>query len=179
MSKKRPLTDEEKAMAAKMKAAIANTPGLTEEIVGAHMGVTQGQISHWTGGRLPVPARRATALAQILGIRDPGEISLQYRAVAPRSVREAPAVYVGGGEDVVADLRQEVAALRLVIATMLTVSTAHRPAEVADVAKRLRRHTPVRLGRGFVGELLETLDKAVPPDTAAAGPKHRSGSTSR
>lgn len=162
-----------------MKAIIANDPALTEEIVGAHVGVTQGQISHWTGARLPVPAGRAAALAEALGIRDPAEISLQYRAVAPRGVREAPPSYELAKDDLVADLRRELDALRVVIATMLTVSTAHRPAEVSDVVKRLRRHTPARLGRGFVDELLVTLDKALHPDTGPAESEHRSGSTNR
>lgn len=82
MSNKRPLTAEEKAMAARMKAIIASTRDMTEESVADAVGVTQGQISHWTGGRLPVPARRAPALASALGIADPGEISLAYRAIA-------------------------------------------------------------------------------------------------
>lgn len=89
MSNKRPLTAEEKAMAARMKAIIASSREITEESVADAVGVTQGQVSHWTGGRLPVPAKRAQALAAALGIADPGEISLAYRDIAKTSGPEA------------------------------------------------------------------------------------------
>ena len=80
MSNKRPLTAEERRMAALMKSVIAKSQGaLTQESVGAAVGVTQGQVSHWTDGRLPVPAKRAPALAAALGIDDPARISVAYR----------------------------------------------------------------------------------------------------
>jgi transcriptional regulator with XRE-family HTH domain len=82
MSNKRPLTAEEQAMADRMKAIIANSDELTEESVAAAVGVTQGQVSHWTGARNPVSARRAPALAAALGIEDPSEISVAYREIA-------------------------------------------------------------------------------------------------
>lgn len=71
-------------MAALMRSIIASTPDLTEEKVAIEVGVTQGQVSHWTGGRLPVPARRAAKLAQALGIHEPAQISIAYREIAPR-----------------------------------------------------------------------------------------------
>ncbi len=80
MSAKRPLTPEEKSIAARLRSIIAANPDLTEEGVASTVGVTQGQVSHWTGGRLPVPARRAAAL----GIGDPSEISVAYREIAPQ-----------------------------------------------------------------------------------------------
>ena len=76
---KRPLTPEEIEIAAELKARIAKTRGLTEEKVGAEVGVSQGQVSHWTNARLPVPIGRAAKLAAMLGFDDPGEISLAYR----------------------------------------------------------------------------------------------------
>lgn len=76
---KRPLSPEEIAIAAKLKARIREIPGMTEEKVGAEVGVSQGQVSHWTGGRLPVPAIRAAKLASVLGFDDPGDISIAYR----------------------------------------------------------------------------------------------------
>lgn len=80
MTNKRPLTAEEKQMARLMKGCIANSGGaLTQESVGAAVGVSQGQISHWTDGRLPVPVKRAPALAAALGIDDPARISVAYR----------------------------------------------------------------------------------------------------
>lgn len=81
MSNKRPLTDEELAMAATVKAAIAATPGMTEERLGELAGVSQGAVSHWTGGRLPIPAGRAGRVADALGINDPGSISIAYREI--------------------------------------------------------------------------------------------------
>lgn len=83
MSNKRPLTAEEKAIAARMRAIIASSKELTEESVAEIVGVSQGQISHWTGGRLPVPAKRAHDLAAALGITDPAEISIAFREIAP------------------------------------------------------------------------------------------------
>jgi DNA-binding transcriptional regulator YdaS (Cro superfamily) len=91
MSNKRPLTTEEIRMAARIKAAIAGIPGMTEERIGGELGVSQSAVSHWTGARLPVPARRAAPLAAVLGIADPGEISVAYQelvaggAAAPQS----------------------------------------------------------------------------------------------
>lgn len=178
MSNKRPLTAEEKTMAARIKAAIVKDSYLTEEIVGAKLGVTQGQVSHWTGGRLPVPATRAAALAEILNIADPADISLKYRALVPKGVRDTAAHY-DVPPDQIAEMRRELDALRAVVAVVLTVSTIHRPAEVADVAKRLHRHIPKRLGKGFVDELLVTLDKALHQDTESPAPQPRSGSTNR
>src|SRR5690348_4209312 len=89
MSKKRPLTTEEKAMASRMKAIFAADRDRTEENAAVSVGVTQGQISHWTSGRLPVPAKRAPALAAYLGIDNPGEISVAYRELGlPRQSRK-------------------------------------------------------------------------------------------
>lgn len=85
MSNKRPLTAEEKAMADRMKAIIESTPGLTQESVGASVGVSQGQVWQWLEGRLPVSAKRAPALAEALGIQDPAEISVAYREISGTS----------------------------------------------------------------------------------------------
>ena len=82
MSKKRPLTDFELAIAKRLKSAIASSANLTEERVGAELGISQGAVSHWTNGRLPVPAKRAQKLAHILGIDDPAEISIAYRDIS-------------------------------------------------------------------------------------------------
>lgn len=179
MNNKRQLTAEEKTMAARIKAAIVKDPDLTEEIVGARIGVTQGQVSHWTGGRLPVPATRAVALAEILNIADPADISVKYRAIASKGVRDSAAQYDTSDDQIITEMRREIDALHALIAVMLTVSTIHRPVEVADVAKRLHRHIPKRLGTGFVDELLATLDKSLRQGTESGAPQPRSGSTSR
>lgn len=95
---KRQLSPEERDMAARIKAIIAARPDLTEQRVGEMLGgLSQGAISHWTGARGAVPAKHAATLAAILGIDDPGEISMAFRALSPRSaVAEAPAVYRTG-----------------------------------------------------------------------------------
>lgn len=83
MSNKRPLTAEEKAMADRMKAVFEANPQLTQEAVGAAVGVTQGTVWQWIRGEMPVSAKRAPALAEALGIQDPAEISIAYRDIAP------------------------------------------------------------------------------------------------
>lgn len=81
MTKKRELTEEERRMADFLKTAIKDARK-TEEQVGAEINVSQGQVSHWTGKRLPVPASRAAPLARAVGIGDPAEISVAYRKIA-------------------------------------------------------------------------------------------------
>lgn len=169
MSKKRPLTPEEKQMAAKMKAAITGNPDLTEEAVGAQMGVTQGQVSHWTNARLPVPARRALKLASILGIDDPGEISLDYRALAARMAANPSAVSEIRPDLEISRLQNDIDALRGALAVMAAVMVAHRPAEGAAYARALRKHVPAKFVRqGFVHELIETLEQGVAATAAAS-----------
>lgn len=166
MTKKRPLNAEELAIAERLKSIIARNPDLTEEAVGAKLGVSQGQISHWTGGRLPVPAIRAAALAKELGIADPGEISIAWRKINATSlVRDPPAYYEVPGDP--ADLRAEIEALKATLAIMIAVATQHRPIEGGDLARRLRKHVPARLlQHGFVHEVLQTLDSAARDRTA-------------
>lgn len=83
-------------MAATVKAAIASIPDMTEEHLGVIVGVSQGQISHWTGARLPIPASRAARVADALHISDPGSISVAYREIVghrhSQSVRLDPAM---------------------------------------------------------------------------------------
>jgi transcriptional regulator with XRE-family HTH domain len=87
MSTKRPLTSEEKAMADRMKAIVESMPDLTQDSIGNAVGVSQGQVWQWLDGRLQVSAKRAPALAQALGIKDPSEISVAYREmVRPQPV---------------------------------------------------------------------------------------------
>lgn len=173
MSNKRPLSPDEIRMAERMKSIIAKDPNLTEESVGVQMGVTQGQISHWTGGRLPVPAKRALKLATILGIDDPSEISLAYRELAGRmSSGEAQEVEVEP-DLAIARLQNDVHSLRIVLSVMATVMLSHRPAEGAAVARALKKHVPAKFARqGFVAELLQTLERAESAGAAESAPQH-------
>lgn len=161
MTNKRPLTAEEKTIAKRMKSIIASDPHLTEESVGASIGVSQGQISHWTGGRLPVPATRAAALAKALGIKDASEISLAYRKIsASAQVREQGSSYGNDSNRELEALQTEIDALKTTVAIMLTVGSSHRPIEGAELARSLRKHAPGKLlAQGFVCEILQTLDK--------------------
>lgn len=179
MTNKRALNAEEKAIAKRLKAIIAADPNLTEESVGVQVGVSQGQVSHWTGGRLPVPAARAAALAKAVGIENPGEISLAYRRINTSSgVKEAAHTYSAPSEHALGDLQAEVASLKAVLAILLTVGVAHRPIEGADLSRRLRKHLPAKmLQHGFVHEIVKTLDKAH-DSPAAAGP-YQAGSSGR
>jgi hypothetical protein len=187
MTTKRPLTAAERAIAKRLKSIIASNPDLTEEAVGVHVGVSQGMVSHWTGGRNPVPARRAAKLAEALGIEYPGEISLEYRQINPprhQGVAEPQPIYdPAPPSDELAALRAEVDAQRALLAVMVTVTAAHRPVEGADLARRLRKHVHSKhLQVGFVRDLLQTLDKlAAPADRPAKHPAdpRQSGSTTR
>lgn len=173
--KKRPLTAEEKQMAAVMKAAIAANPDLTEESVGAQVGVSQGQISHWTGGRLPVPSGRAIKLASALGIDDPSSISVAYRELQLQAARGESIGHEMRPDLEIARLQNDVESMRRVIAVMATVMMSHRPAEGASVVRALKKHVPVKFVRqGFVHELLATLEKgeaAASRETAQPGAK--------
>jgi transcriptional regulator with XRE-family HTH domain len=83
--KKRPLTAAESEAAAELRAALVAS-GKTQEEVGHAVGVTQGMVWQWASGKLPVPARRAPALAQILGETDPGRFSVAYRDLVPPKI---------------------------------------------------------------------------------------------
>ena len=159
---KTPLSAEEVKIAAMIKSTIASTPGLTEEIVGTAMGVTQGQISHWSGGRLRVPAERASALAKALNIDDPGKLSIAFRKLQAQAVKETPPSYAA--DDELDALRRELDAVRALIVTMLTVGATHRPIEAADVARRIRKHVhPAIVREAVVSETLKTIDRLAAP----------------
>lgn len=173
-SRKPSLTAEEKEIAAFIKATIANTPGLTEEIVGNAVGVTQGQISHWSGGRLRVPAERAPALAQALGVDDPGRLSLPFRKLQAHGVREQPAPY-GTRDEEISALRRELDAVRALVVCILTIGATHRPVEAADVVHRIRKQLHPSLAKeATVAETLKTIDRLLarpssPKKAGAAG----------
>ena len=168
---KRQLTREEKDMAAKMKAAIAGDRDRTEDGAALAAGVTQGQVSHWTNGRLAVPAKRAPALAGYLGLK-PEDISVAYREL------------MGSGPVVPDDLannrlENDIDALRHVIDAMAVVMVTHRPRESAELVRALRRNAPAKfLRRGYIHLLLQTLEAARPaavtaPDAAQPPAKRR------
>lgn len=70
--KRRPLTPEEQATAARVKAAFYAAqlvdPTLTQERIAAEWGVTQGAVSHYIQGRVPIPLDRLLDFALTLGV---------------------------------------------------------------------------------------------------------------
>lgn len=147
-------------MAARMKAIINQTDGLTEEFVGAEVGVSQGQVSHWTNARLPVPANRAIKLAAVLNITDPSEISVAYRDLAEKMASNPGADEPMRPDLIIARLENDVDSLRYALGSLVTAMVVHRPTEAADVAEALRKHVPAKFQRqGYVYELLKVLDK--------------------
>lgn len=162
--RRRALTAEELRIAERIRTIISATDGLTEGIVAEVVGVSPGQISHWSSGRLAVPARRAPALAKALGIDDPGELSVEYRAQRDqhrKSARGVTLISDSSMEELVA-LRAEVDALRALVVTTLTVGASHRPIEAADVARRIRRHVHPAIARQpTAAEVLDAIDKLV------------------
>ncbi|MBN8887554.1 MAG: hypothetical protein J0I77_17655 [Rudaea sp.] len=89
---KRTLSDEERAMAATIKAAVERSTK-SQEAIGVEVGVTQGSIWQWMEGKEPVSAKRAPALAAALGIDDPAKISSAYRELRPNRTEDAIAIF--------------------------------------------------------------------------------------
>lgn len=186
MSNKRQLTQEEFAIAARLKAAIAAIPGMTEERLGAEIGVSQGAVSHWTGARLPVPAIRAPAVAAVLGIADPSEISVAYRGVVQFKVSEdAPTYKVRAALDPT-KIAETVTALRIVFARRGVVYDITSPAdaEIFTAAYAIRELMPMDVDQN---DLVEQVAKIVPirgndvgrNDDSKAGRAHRSSPRKR
>lgn len=158
MSKKRALTPEEKRMAARIKAAIKSTPDLTQEKVAIAMGVSQGQVSHWSDGRLPVPPARAPKLASILGFADGSEISVAYRDLQIKSA-QAEGAPPQPLDVEVSRLRLEVDTLRAILLATAAVMRDHRPAEGAELLRVLGKTIPLPLSkRPLLNELKTILE---------------------
>jgi hypothetical protein len=187
MSNKRQLSAEEKAMAAAMKAAIAAIPGMTEERLGVEVGVSQGAISHWTGGRLPVPAIRAPKVAASLGFADPAQISVAYRNVTGFKVAEdAPIYRVRAMHLDPTKIAETVTALRIVFARRGAVYEIASPpdAEIFIQAYAIRELMPKNIKQD---DLIERVASIVPirgkdigrSDDIQAGRTHRGATRKR
>jgi hypothetical protein len=153
---KRQLTPEEKTIAKRLKAIFKASPDRTEEAAGAACGVGQAQVSHWTGGREPIPAKRAAAFAAYMGIDDPGEISVAYRELPRASINPFPS--------------KQVSELRNVVNALAAVMLAYRQHEVADFLDLLGKIPSKSDPDSYVGELIEVLEKNL---GAAAHPATR------
>ncbi len=155
---KRALTAEEKAIAKRLKLIFKTSPDRTEEAAGEACGVSQGQVSHWTGGREPVPAKRAAAFAAYMGVADPGEISVGYREAA------LPASPSGEA--------RQVDELRHIMSAMTTVMLAYRQHE-GDAFLQLLRKIPTRADPdSYARELIEVLERALGVSSRPVGRPH-------
>lgn len=74
---KRKLTDADRAAAQVLKEAI-ETCGLSHGEIAARVGVTVGMIHQWTKPLRPVALERAPVLAKVVGIPNPGTISVAF-----------------------------------------------------------------------------------------------------
>jgi len=161
MSKKRELTPEEIAIAARLKAAIASIPGMTEERLGVDVGVSQGAVSHWTGARLPVPAIRARAVADALGIADPAEISVAFREVTRSKVAEEAPHYRTHPALDPSKIAETITALRIIFArrgAVYEIASAE-DAEIFAAAYAIRELMPEEVDQE---ELVEQMARVVP-----------------
>jgi hypothetical protein len=103
----------------------------------------------------------------MLGLQDPGLISKAWRDAHRAGVGQAVPVPLPEEEDarrpelVVARLENDVHALSLALATIVSVMVVHRPAEAADAAEAMRKAIPRKWrDKGLIAELLTSLDLA-------------------
>lgn len=150
--------------ALRLKAAI-DASDYTGAEVAANLDVDPSLVSQWCTSRRPVALEKAKPLADMLGIADPGLISKAWRDAHRAGVGQAVPIPQPEDEDVrrpelvVARLENDVHALSLALATLVSVMVVHRPAEAADAAEAMRKQIPRKWrDKGFLAEILQTLD---------------------
>lgn len=153
-------TPESKAIAAAIERSSISRAAIAER-----MDVSPGLVSQWASGRRPVAADRAPKLAAILGL-DPKNISAAYRHVESEQGNVIPIRKAEQTMDTretslaIARLENDVHALNLALAALVTVMVSHRPAEAADVVAMILRRVPAKFrDKGLLGELLAALGK--------------------
>jgi transcriptional regulator with XRE-family HTH domain len=149
--------------AAERLASAMRTKGVKNVDLATYADVTPGAVSQWVKGRRPVPANKARAVAEFVGVQ-PEQISLKYGEISEqRGVYDLDAQPSETHDPLSLDktinrIESDIDALRMAFGVLAGVMVAHRPAEAADVAKALRKHLSARFARqGFVHELLELL----------------------
>lgn len=152
--------------ALRLKAAI-DASDYTQAQVAANLEVDPTLVSQWCKSRRPVALEKAKPLADMLGIEDPGMISAAWRDAYQAGVGQAVPKLAETDDDprrpdlVIARLENDVHALSLAIATMVSVMVVHRPAEAADAAEAMRKTIPRKWrDKGLIAELLTSLDLA-------------------
>ena len=177
MSKKRSLTEAEVAAARALADAIA-VSGLTQDFLAAQLDVTQGLIWQWANAKLRVPAHHAPPLAALLKV-DPEKISPAYADMQAKAkaVREQPATYRTDRPALTPEgrIRGDVDALRIAVAGIVEwiIETAPAKAGVLRDALTSAVENPKDLRRGFLGQLLHSLDEALPSTEAAPAHSRR------
>jgi transcriptional regulator with XRE-family HTH domain len=149
------LSSEEVAMADLMKSRAAAIDKTQSELA-AEIGVTQGMFSHWLNKKERVPANRARALADVLGLA-PEDVSIAYRQENDRDRK----------------LRDDILALRFAVTGIATALSAKRQGEgvafdsaIREVASKFPEFLDED-GPGWLPVLLGQI--AVARNTAAAG----------
>lgn len=157
-------TPESRALA----AAFKGKPRGFVSTVARQVGVEPNNISHWIHGRRPVPAVYARPLGVALGI-DPATVSAAFAAVDLGSnVATLPGEPVLRPELVDSRQVNNITALRLAVAALVTSMQTHRPAEAAEFARLLRSYAPPKFhNQGLVGELLASVESRAAPKVKA------------
>lgn len=152
--------------ALRLKAAI-DASDYTQADIAANLEVDPTLVSQWCRLVRPVSIANAKALADMLGIEDPGQISKPWRDAQMIGVGQAVPKLAPEEEDarrpelVIARLENDVHALSLALATIVSVMVVHRPAEAADAAEAMRKQIPRKWrDKGLLAEILQTLDLA-------------------
>lgn len=158
---KRTYTSEAKIIKGRMSDL-----GISAETVAARLDVSGGMVSQWRRGYRPVAANHAVALAKLLQVDDPSDISPAWRDI----YRDVVDFYglarnreriMKSSADELKELQRQIDELQLVLAANAVTMTEHRPAEARDFAALIRkRTTPQEARGGFVADLLDDLGAA-------------------
>ncbi len=58
--------------------ALREQAGMSQAQLADAIGVSQGKISTWESGLVPIPAKRERQIADLLGLADPRRLGTQY-----------------------------------------------------------------------------------------------------
>ena len=149
-------TPEAKAI---KSALLAKGPGANAALA-EHVGQTAGAVSQWATARRPVPPALATKVAEFLGL-NPEQVSRSYAAIQPR-VADERATYISGDLDpLLQRAPNDIRAINIALAVLVSTMVRHRPAEAQDAAAALRKLAPKQFRDvGLLKELIATLDEA-------------------
>jgi transcriptional regulator with XRE-family HTH domain len=152
--------------ALRLKAAI-DASDYTQADIAANLDVDPTLVSQWCRSLRPVSIANAKAVADMLGIEDPGQISKPWRDAQVVGVGQAVPKLSPEEEDarrpdlVIARLENDVHALNMLLGALVSVMVVHRPAEAQAAAAAIRKSIPRKWrDKGLFAEVLQTLDLA-------------------